>query len=389
MNQLNPTAPDLEYLKKQAKSLLKAAKAGESNAIIRFAVLGILRSAKISASDASSIAFKLADAQLVIAREHGFDSWTRLRQFIEQNVVGSFFAAVAEGRLRKSKTLLREFPKLLTERAPGSDLLPIQIAAQAGHADICRLLFESVKPRILNTSEFLPFENGVGHEVWSMINAAFTGDLSQIKALVNKSPNLVNCYYDYQTPIHLAVVNGHDDVAEFLLEHGADPTVNNYMFGDSLVTSAADRMNGRLQGLLQSALQKRFEHYVPGAHAILTEAPQNDLNAIRARLKAAPNEVNICTEDGNTPLHIAAQGLNFELAQLLVGRGADLNAANGIGFKPIDVALYRNNYWFRREKGRKLAAYLYENGTTQNITLAATFGDHKRVRELLGHRYRP
>src|SRR6266446_4096871 len=66
-----PERANLEQLKKQAKSLLAAARSQEPNAIA------------------------LHDAQLVLAREYGFKSWTALKQEVEERSL-SFAAAVDE-----------------------------------------------------------------------------------------------------------------------------------------------------------------------------------------------------------------------------------------------------------------------------------------------------
>ena len=52
--------------------------------------------------------------------------------------------------------------------------------------------------------------------------AAEGGDLATVKALVKENPSLVNIKdWDDLTPLHLAVLHGHKDVAEFLLINGA------------------------------------------------------------------------------------------------------------------------------------------------------------------------
>ena len=53
---------DVKQLKKQAKELVAAARAGDAEAVARFGDLPL----------------KLAGAQLVLAREHGYPSWPRL-----------------------------------------------------------------------------------------------------------------------------------------------------------------------------------------------------------------------------------------------------------------------------------------------------------------------
>src|SRR5437867_8595094 len=68
-----PERANLEQLKKQAKSLLAAARSQEPNAIQRFEAVLIGRSLKPDA-------IALHDAQFVLAREYGFKSWTALKQ---------------------------------------------------------------------------------------------------------------------------------------------------------------------------------------------------------------------------------------------------------------------------------------------------------------------
>ncbi len=87
-----PPQPSLEQLKKRAKTLLAAARSGDPDALQRlqryFPALHPATHAAPSgarASDSATVALQptLAQAQLVIAREHGFPSWTRLRRAIE------------------------------------------------------------------------------------------------------------------------------------------------------------------------------------------------------------------------------------------------------------------------------------------------------------------
>jgi hypothetical protein len=66
---------NLEYYRKQAKTLLKAAKTKDTNALRRLN----LHSPKLGPSPA------LHDAQLTIAREQGFSSWPRFKEFIVES----------------------------------------------------------------------------------------------------------------------------------------------------------------------------------------------------------------------------------------------------------------------------------------------------------------
>src|SRR5262245_33523125 len=69
-----PSRPDLDQYKKQAKDLLREAKAGDAAALARVRAQA---PARRSRSPRKPESLKLADAQLAIAREHGFESWPK------------------------------------------------------------------------------------------------------------------------------------------------------------------------------------------------------------------------------------------------------------------------------------------------------------------------
>ena len=60
-----PARPSLDHLRRQARDLLRAARAGDTTAAGRIRAV--------------ADALTLASAQLAVAREYGFASWTRLR----------------------------------------------------------------------------------------------------------------------------------------------------------------------------------------------------------------------------------------------------------------------------------------------------------------------
>ena len=79
MNTALPERPDLEQLRHRAKELLRAARAGDPDALDRFRAQLPLR---------PGAAVRLSTAQLVIAREHGFASWPALVAQIEAASAG-------------------------------------------------------------------------------------------------------------------------------------------------------------------------------------------------------------------------------------------------------------------------------------------------------------
>jgi ankyrin repeat protein len=69
-----PTSPSLEQLRKQAKDLARAHRGGDPAAVARVG----------AHHPRPSEPLKLSDAQLVIAREHGFPSWPRLQAYVDR-----------------------------------------------------------------------------------------------------------------------------------------------------------------------------------------------------------------------------------------------------------------------------------------------------------------
>ncbi|MBT5711328.1 hypothetical protein HOI71_09820, partial [Candidatus Poribacteria bacterium] len=77
-----PARPNIEQIKNQAKDLLRSHRSGSLEAVPRLRA----RLSRLSgASDAIVLAakFSLLDAQLVVAREYGFDNWASLTAYIE------------------------------------------------------------------------------------------------------------------------------------------------------------------------------------------------------------------------------------------------------------------------------------------------------------------
>jgi len=95
-------------------------------------------------------------------------------------------------------------------------------------------------------------------EVWEMLSASFDGDLSRVKAALDRSPGLLTCQYDYTSPLHLAVREGHVEVVTFLVERGAlDPSYRTHPFLDPLLTVAEERGFTQITRILQQPVETR------------------------------------------------------------------------------------------------------------------------------------
>ncbi len=98
-----PERPDLEQLKRQAKELLQRFADGEAAAV-----------AEVHAHyrDADPGKFALHDAQLVLARAYGFESWPKLKAFVDGATVDRLIAAVRGGDTNEVRALLTRRPEL-------------------------------------------------------------------------------------------------------------------------------------------------------------------------------------------------------------------------------------------------------------------------------------
>lgn len=74
-----PSAPSLEYERKEAKALLKQIRAGDAEPLRR-----VRDTHPIALRDRRPDEIKLDDAQHVIAREYGFTSWPRMVEYFEE-----------------------------------------------------------------------------------------------------------------------------------------------------------------------------------------------------------------------------------------------------------------------------------------------------------------
>jgi len=243
-----------------------------------------------------------------------------------------------------------------------------------------------VQPEALKRDEFLPWSRGRGVDVWAMLCAAITGDLEVIHRLVARDPTLVNCEYQYLTPIRFAVRENQRAVVDFLLQHGVDPA---YEAGDSLVQLARDRGYTELEAFLQSKLKERYQ-IVPEGATIAAAIKAYEPAKVRRLLDQQPNLVHTADERGNQPIHWAVMTRQTELIDYLLHKGADINARRPDGARPLDLT--NGDYHYRGwrdlpatapQRHEVLIGYLLARGAQYDISVAAKVGDLKRVRELL------
>jgi len=130
-NKRLPVRPNLEQLKHQAKDLLRAIRGGDSEAL---ADLREFHPDKIEPANA-----KLADAQLILARNYGAPSWPRVVQACK------LIDAIWRDDIDALREIVTRHPHLIHESALITDRnwgLPMSYAANLGRDAIIKMLYE-------------------------------------------------------------------------------------------------------------------------------------------------------------------------------------------------------------------------------------------------------
>src|SRR5258705_6927633 len=91
-----PARPSLEQYKKQAKDLVKDFKSDKAEVLPRIKASHD-RFEKLAPSAIRQAPFALADAQFIIAREHGFESWPKFAKHVTALARGNSPVAQFEG----------------------------------------------------------------------------------------------------------------------------------------------------------------------------------------------------------------------------------------------------------------------------------------------------
>jgi ankyrin repeat protein len=213
-----PDRADLEHLRNEAKQVLSELRSGVRPS------LGI------------EPPYRLSHAQLVLAREYGFDSWSKLKRHVEGYATrrDAFFAALRAGDRTRVAALLAEDPVLANARNPHAfGEVPITRATVRSDIPMIDLLLDAgADPN--GKSDWwaggfgaLDFANdpvtdhllGRGARLTAHA-AARLGRADALRRVLAEEPDSVNQRGgDGQMPLHLAKT---PEIVDILVEAGAD-----------------------------------------------------------------------------------------------------------------------------------------------------------------------
>jgi ankyrin repeat protein len=522
-----PDRPDLGQYRKQAKELLYSARAGDPDALVR------IRKHHPRAHEPTSGELqhhKLADAQLAIAREHGFASWPEfqkqvehlrmMRSVKEHEAPADAFIKVAcvdrhgwhgGGTLEHAQAQLAQFPEIGVANIYCAAVLGDEAAVRSWLAQGRELAVAKGGPHGWDALTYLCFsrylridktrsekfaacarallERGANaNTAWmeeidtpprKIIESAIYGAagiaqsvaMTQVLLEFGADPN------DEETPYHvtetydndvlkvllrsgrlnersLATVamrkcDWHDDAGlllalghganpnfmtvwkhaplhqsirrdnglvmiEQLLDHGADPLIENALDGRNAFQMAA----GCGRGDILDAFEKRgFTYNMKGIDTLLAARARGDEGTARAVLAGSPNlreqlmgiggtlqanfagagnDAGVRTlialgvspnsvwasgdgywdlAPGSTALHVEAWRANHQVVATLIAAGSDVNAREARGRTALQLAVKActDSYWRYRRRPDSVSALLATGATIDGIDLPTGF----------------
>jgi len=378
-----PPSPDFSYERKRAKDLLRDWRAGDRDAI-----------ARVAAHLRDTTSPKLSQAQFVIARERGFESWPKLKAQIETSLpldaqAARLLDAVEHGRTGIVSRLLKQHP--------GLPRFSIFTAAAAGDAgDVARRIADD--PACVHETR--------GKQAWPPLAYACAStvhrtsprraaDVLRVAAMLldaGASPNSGSLYFEQDgapAPISVlyhACMSDNLPLVNLLLDRGART-----QDGESIYHAAQFNRRACLEALVAhgadlSSTQSPYGNtplYFLVGHAGDADGHATWFKGFTWLLEhgADPNVPSGKTQE--TPLHgVACGGPKVATARALLEHGADPNLRRADGATAYALAVRSGN--------REMAALMLEHGADaaslgpQDELLDACFaGDASRARGVL------
>ncbi|KAJ6370832.1 hypothetical protein OIU77_001355 [Salix suchowensis] len=163
-------------------------------------------------------------------------------------------------------------------------------------------------------------------------NAAYHGDLYQLKGFIRAGADPNKTDYDGRSPLHLAASRGYEDITLFLIQEGVDINIKD-KFGNTPLLEAIKNGHDRVESLLfkQGAILN-----IDDAGSVLCRAVARGDSDFLKRVLSNGIDPNSKDYDHRTPLHVAASEGLYLMAKLLIEAGACVFSKDRWGNTPLD-----------------------------------------------------
>ena len=356
-----PERPNLEQLKRQAKDLLRSAKERHRDALARFRTLPAFTHHRDDEKLAAAVA--LHDAQSVVAREHGFPSWTQLVERVEEMTlqfdaaVVQFIEAATEVQPARAERLLRLFPRIAGASFHTALLLGDVAEVERRLAQRPSLATEAGGPRSWEPLLYLCHTS-------LEFGAATRGDglVACARQLLARGAD-PNARYPWlhhgvrRAALWGAVCVTHSlPLARLLLEHGADPND-----GVTLPLAASGGDLAALELLHAHGANANQPWASDGSATLYAILNWGDAQSgVHWLLEHGADPDPVFAANGETPLHVVARRGDVTLCDMLVRRGAAIERSRSDGRTPYAVAELAGNAGVSR--------YLAKHGASTDLS---------------------
>ncbi len=321
-----PVRPDLDQYRTRAKELLAACAAGDVGALARIAD-------QRSRGDGPI----LTDAQLTLAREHGFDSWPKFKRAIE--LAPELRGTLDPGDPERLREILSEVPQLADcipwpKHRPDTAAIEIVSAQCVWHRPLKHEIAQAL------------IDAGASCDITL---AARAGLVDRVRALLDEDPTLIEFSDERgRTALYRAgCVYGQftegEAVVDLLLERGAQPDI--FVASTFAMSERVEELLLENETLARSVDPEGMTALHWAVRPRRSENPDASTEITRRLLDAGADvhAVDPAEEDMQPLHHIGEWGAaNPDQADLLLAHGADINATAGNGWTPLDYAIDRS-----------------------------------------------
>lgn len=286
-----PEKANLEHLKKQAKSLLKSFRDGDSET--EEMVAHFERSPDVSQ-------FRLQDAQRVLARSYGFSSWARLRERV-------IIQTIRSGDTEQVAAILSSVPDV--EKLVNTRIIDGKATNHAIGKDATLLQFASF--RKWNGENVAAALLDCGAKI-DMHSACGLGRTDKIAEIAAASPAAINVQVDTYFPVQYAISGSQEESIRCLMEHGDDPN--------------RDLKKVAYFGWEDDSVEQDYTPWKPIHMASLWGFDASRVPVARALVEHGADVNAVSPLDGFRPIHLVAMPNRVEMIQFYLDHGADVDS---------------------------------------------------------------
>lgn len=393
-----PAQPSIEQLRKQAKELLEQYRASHPDAV-----------AEVNRFERAPdpAAFALSDAQRVLARGYGYESWPKLKAFVDGANVERLAEAVKAGDLEQVRALLKARPELAgMDMAENNEHRALHYAVLRQDVPIVRLLMETgadarkgIFPHRDATSAFaiardreykdvvavieqveqhrreaLSCPNATVSPVQEQINKAIRDcENSRAIALLEADESLIRaCDRDGRTPLHVAAEETNLEMVEWLLSRGANARKQDSggltpLDRAALAVDPRNLAAEQFQAVAKRLLFAGADVTIQGAVAMADGAQVMEL------VRADPSLLRDIHWMRGGLLSLAVNHGRLEMLRLLLDLGADPDERTMLREVEEPTPSWGTPLWYAALAGRRdIAELLLDRGADPNANVYAS-----------------